>query len=36
MKQLRPVFERFFYVPNKYSSYLDQLGIAYPGTAPTK
>lgn len=30
MKRLRPQLEKFYYDPKKYSSYLEQLGIAYP------
>ncbi len=33
MKKLRPSLEKFYYDPKKYSSYLQQLGIAYPGGA---
>ncbi|WP_439534287.1 amidohydrolase [Polymorphobacter sp.] len=31
MKEFRPQMERFYYDPSKHSSYLEQLGIAYPG-----
>jgi aminobenzoyl-glutamate utilization protein B len=34
MRRLRPSMEKFYYDPKKYPSYLAQLGIAYPGTAP--
>lgn len=33
MKQMRPQMEPFYYDPAKYPSYLDQLGIGYPGAA---
>lgn len=31
MEQMRPKMEPFYYDPSKYDTYLDQLGIAYPG-----
>lgn len=31
MAQMRPEMEKFYYDPSKYSSYLEQLGVAYPG-----
>ncbi|MDB5705063.1 MAG: amidohydrolase [Sphingomonas bacterium] len=34
MAQMRPQMEKFYYDPTKYGSYLEQLGIAYPATAP--
>jgi len=30
MERLRPEMRKFYYDPSKYSSYLEQLGIAYP------
>lgn len=33
MQRLRPQMEKFYYDPGKYSSYLEQLGITYPGTS---
>lgn len=36
MKRLRPEMEKFYYNPKKYPTYLDQLGIAYPGGATGK
>jgi aminobenzoyl-glutamate utilization protein B len=33
MKRLRPALEKYYYDPKKYSTYLEQLGIAYPGAA---
>lgn len=36
MKRLRPSLEKFYYNPKKYSSYLEQLGIAYPPAELTK
>jgi aminobenzoyl-glutamate utilization protein B len=33
MAKMRPKMEPFYYNPKKYSSYLEQLGIAYPTTA---
>lgn len=35
MERLRPKMEPFYYDPSQYSTYLDQLGIAYPGVAVT-
>ena len=32
MERIRPQMTRYYYHPKKYSSYLEQLGIAYPGT----
>nr|WP_298728359.1 amidohydrolase [uncultured Steroidobacter sp.] len=32
MERLRPEMSKYYYNPKKYSSYLEQLGIAYPGT----
>jgi aminobenzoyl-glutamate utilization protein B len=32
MDRMRPDLEKFYYDPSKYSSYLEQLGIAYPNT----
>jgi aminobenzoyl-glutamate utilization protein B len=31
MERLRPEMEKYYYDPTKYGSYLEQLGIAYPG-----
>jgi aminobenzoyl-glutamate utilization protein B len=31
MDQMRPRMTRFYYDPKKYNSYLEQLGISYPG-----
>ena len=31
MEQMRPQMTKYYYNPKKYSSYLEQLGIAYPG-----
>lgn len=31
MERMRPAMTRYYYNPKKYSSYLQQLGIAYPG-----
>lgn len=31
MQRLRPKMEPYYYNPKKYKTYLDQLGIAYPG-----
>jgi aminobenzoyl-glutamate utilization protein B len=31
MDRLRPQMSKYYYNPKKYSSYLEQLGIAYPG-----
>ncbi len=36
MAELRPKMEPFYYDPSKYPTYLDQLGIKYPGTAAAK
>lgn len=36
MKRLRPSMEKYYYDPKKYSSYLEQLGIAYPPAEATK
>jgi aminobenzoyl-glutamate utilization protein B len=39
MSRMRPQMEKFYYNPSKYGSYLDQLGIQYPGgtmAAPPK
>lgn len=33
MDQMRPQMEKYYYDPSKYGSYLEQLGIAYPGVA---
>jgi aminobenzoyl-glutamate utilization protein B len=30
MDQFRPALQKFYYDPSKYSSYLEQLGVAYP------
>ena len=30
MARVRPAMEKFYYNPQKYDSYLDQLGISYP------
>ena len=32
MDRMRPELEKYYYDPAKYSSYLEQLGIAYPNT----
>ncbi|MGK2909189.1 MAG: amidohydrolase [Sphingobium sp.] len=34
MQQMRPQMEPLYYDPSKYGSYLEQLGVAYPGVAP--
>lgn len=34
MERMRPKMEKFYYDPKKYKSYLDQLGIKYPGPMP--
>jgi len=34
MARLRPAMEKYYYDSSRYPSYLAQLGIAYPGTAP--
>jgi aminobenzoyl-glutamate utilization protein B len=34
MKELRPAMEKFYYDPDKYGSYLEQLGIKYPTLTP--
>jgi aminobenzoyl-glutamate utilization protein B len=31
MAEMRPEMEKFYYDPSKYSSYLEQLGVKYPG-----
>ncbi|MBB5730709.1 amidohydrolase [Sphingomonas prati] len=31
MRELRPAMEKFYYDPAKYSTYLEQLGVKYPG-----
>jgi aminobenzoyl-glutamate utilization protein B len=31
MEQMRPQMTKYYFNPKKYSSYLEQLGIAYPG-----
>jgi aminobenzoyl-glutamate utilization protein B len=38
MREMRPLMEPYYYDPAKYSSYLEQLGIAYPNSpaAPPK
>lgn len=33
MKQMRPAQEKYYYDPARYGSYLEQLGIAWPGAA---
>lgn len=33
MAQMRPQMEKFYYDPAKYSSYLEQMGVAYPAPA---
>ncbi|MGK2909188.1 MAG: amidohydrolase [Sphingobium sp.] len=33
MQQMRPKMEPLYYDPGKYGSYLEQLGVAYPGIA---
>lgn len=33
MERMRPKLKPFYYDPRKHRTYLDQLGIAYPGTA---
>lgn len=35
MDRMRPQMTKYYYNPKKYSSYLEQLGIPYPGTTPT-
>jgi aminobenzoyl-glutamate utilization protein B len=35
MEKMRPQMTRYYYNPKKYSSYLEQLGIAYPATSAT-
>jgi aminobenzoyl-glutamate utilization protein B len=35
MERIRPQMTKYYYNPKKYSSYLEQLGIAYPGTPAT-
>lgn len=35
MERIRPQMSKYYYNPKKYSSYLEQLGIAYPGTPAT-
>lgn len=32
MGRMRPQMEKFYYDPSKHATYLEQLGIAYPGT----
>jgi aminobenzoyl-glutamate utilization protein B len=32
--QFRPLLEPFYYQPNRYRSYLEQLGITYPTLRP--
>ena len=32
MERIRPQMTKYYYNPKKYRSYLEQLGIAYPGT----
>jgi aminobenzoyl-glutamate utilization protein B len=34
MDRLRPQMEKFYYDPDKYPSYLDQLGVKYPTVTP--
>ncbi|BAI95795.1 amidohydrolase [Sphingobium sp. TA15] len=36
MKEMRPQMEKYYYDPARYSTYLEQLGIAYPGPAADK
>ena len=36
MEQMRPKMQKFYYDPGKYKSYLEQLGIPYPGVPVTK
>jgi aminobenzoyl-glutamate utilization protein B len=36
MERLRPQMTRFYYDPKKYGSYLEQLGIPYPGVPASK
>jgi aminobenzoyl-glutamate utilization protein B len=31
MAEMRPEMEKFYYDPRKYGSYLEQLGVEYPG-----
>jgi aminobenzoyl-glutamate utilization protein B len=30
MRELRPQMEKYYYNPDKYPTYLDQLGVRYP------
>jgi aminobenzoyl-glutamate utilization protein B len=34
MEEFRPHLERFYFDPQRYSSYLEQLGVEYPGLRP--
>ena len=36
MDQMRPKMQKFYYDPKKYNSYLEQLGIPYPGVPASK
>jgi aminobenzoyl-glutamate utilization protein B len=36
MDQMRPKMQKFYYDPKKYNSYLEQLGIPYPGVPAAK
>ncbi len=36
MERLRPQMTKFYYDPRKYGSYLEQLGIPYPGVSSTR
>src|SRR3546814_10698859 len=36
MKEMRPQMKKYYYDPARYSTYLEQLGIAYPGPAADK
>jgi len=35
MRELRPAMEKYYYDPSKYPTYLEQLGIQYPGVGST-
>jgi aminobenzoyl-glutamate utilization protein B len=34
MKDLRPEMSKYYFVPAKYKTYLEQLGIPYPPPEP--
>jgi len=34
MAELRPAMEKYYYQPDKYDTYLDQIGVKYPTLTP--